>query len=222
MTDSVTIKLPDTFQSRRNKKVSSKNQYSGQIALPARWTGGDYEEYIVAGKGREDDEKDNSAPHPWLAQWLWAKKRIVSWDIDGLPTNPNQINDDDLPFMLMSWITQSVYESMRDYMEKGAEEIKEMLAYPEPEALSVNEFFAWEEVTRSLKENGSSEMMKSFDTFRVLIRAWPDGKDPPKDAKEADLALIAAVNEIGGEIIGPALDLGNWPVLLGDRSTITE
>ncbi len=222
MADTVVLKLPDEFRSRRKKNVTAKNKFSGQVTVPSSWLGGDFEDYVLAGKGPEEDEEQDKAPHPWLAQWLWAKKRIVEWAIDGLPTNPNQIDDNDIPFMLMSWITQSVYEAMREYMDKKAEQVKEILVYPEPDALSVHEFFAWEKATRATKDNGSSEMMKSFDTFRVLIREWPGKKEPPKDASKVDLGLIAAVNQIGGETIGPALDLGNWPVLLGDHSTITE
>jgi len=214
MADKQLLILPEVFTPKEDLEI--KNPILGSITAPDKWVGGDFEAYFTASKPADDDK---SKKHPWLKQWEWAKARVVEWDLDGLPTNPNQINDDEVPFGVMSYIARSMNESMMSYMDDNLDERKKAIKFPTAENLQAGEFFAWEEAVRNLqdKENLQSNMIKSWVSGYVLVRDWGPFKKkmPSEDGLSVDLALVGAVNELVGEVMGQALDLGNWRRLPG-------
>lgn len=181
--------------------------HTGRVTAPARWTGADWQAWHDAGKPADEKE------HPLQRKWRWAKERVVEWAIEGLSTNPQQIDDDKLPWPVMAFITKAMHGAMVNYIEERVTEVKATLTYPDVDGLNSGEFFAWEKAMRKASEQKElNGLLRGWPSGRVLIRQWPNGT-PPEDARKVDLALLAAVEEITTETITPALNLGNlrWP-----------
>lgn len=208
-----TIEIPAQFEL---KSAVIANKHTGHITVPDAWTGADFEEYFQASQGITKTD----TRHPWLKQWDWAKGRIVEWAIDGLPTNPNQIEDDDVPWPLMNFVSRSLRNAMFAYMDEYVDERKSALEYPTADSLTAGEFFAWEKAVRDMPDDDErSNLLKAWQCGHPLVRGWINGKTPAVDGLDVDLALIAAVNDIIDQCVGPALDLGNLPAPPGAAST---
>ncbi len=215
MTETVVIPVPDTFIAVvRGQDTPIKNKHTGRVTVPSSWTGADWQEFHEATTKAADDDVI------WQRQWQWAKKRIVEWDLKDLPTNPNQIEDGDLPWALVAFLAQGVHAKMDAYLEEHREERKAELDYPEIDSLSAAEFFAWNTNAKTLPDGDeTSDLLKSWLAGRILVRGWANGSVPDKDGLSVDLALIGAIDEILSEVILPAIDLGNSPARHGPRST---
>lgn len=202
----VTLVLPETF-TPNGGSLSIANHLSGQVLLPAHWYGRDFEGYWQASRPRDDI----TATHPWLRQWQWAKELVIEWHVSGLPTNPNQIKDDDVPFGFLSYLPKNVHRLMMGYIDDNFEAMKESIEFPSPDNLTAHEFFEWEETVKGMDDSDSlSNMLKTWRTGYDLVRSWGDRQAPDKDGMNVDLALVAAVNACVGETMTAALDLGKW------------
>lgn len=209
------ITLPETITVERptdGEIASVPSAYSGHIVVPDTWTGADFQAHYEAGR-RDDDE-----PHPWQRQYRWAKARVVEWAIDGLPTNPNQIEDDALPLAFQRWLYRAVAGAMNDYGNANAA-IQESLAFPTAANLTGREFFAWYQVWDNLDENPKrAGLLRAWEHSRLLVREWGDVGEP-RDASglTVDLALLVAVTGVTAELISDAMNLGNWLAPRGKR-----
>jgi hypothetical protein len=216
------VELPETIALSGEEKKPEKERrepiklgFTGYVVIQDTWTGGDFEDFH---KVPESDSKKKTADEitTWERIWPWAKARIVEWAIEGLPTNPNQINDDeDLTWALESFLASSVIAGMNDYMKEGIEKIKELIDFPIPDDLRPGEFLAWHKAMREAeKEENRTNVLRGWMAGKVLVREWPKGMKP-KDDRSADLRLMVAVDELLSETILPSLNLGNWSAPLG-------
>jgi hypothetical protein len=203
MTETITIKVPAKIPASVGKDPIV-NKHTGRVMVPARWTGADWQGYHEASLAVSEDRPD----HQWLRQWRWAKERVIEWELKDIPTNPAQIDDDSIPWPLMSYLTHVIHGTMLEYRDKAAE-VMESLAYPKPYDLTAGEFFAWEQEVRKAEEGDVAPLLRTWRTGRVLVRQWANGAEPAPDGLDVDLALIEAVNEIVGDTMTVALDLGN-------------
>lgn len=205
------VELPETVELASGKKIDLKK--AGHIVTPDKFNGGQYEKYFVA---KEKDDKNPFGAYEKL--WDWAKELIVEWAIEGLPTNPNQIKQDDITWALQAFLTHSVVNAMNEYM-LGYEDVMEKLVYPEPGDLLPSEFFAWSKAFKKAdeeKEKGDvSPLRLAWLTGSTLVREWPNG-GKPESYEDADLRILKAIDELLPGTIVPALDLGNWRVPLGE------
>jgi hypothetical protein len=203
------VTLPKTIALSGKDKESVKLTFTGHVTLPDEWNGGDFEDFY---KASLPDDKSTV----WERQWKWAKAHIVEWAIKDLPTNPNQIKDnDDLTWPLMSFLSSSVIAGMNDYMKEGVEEIKELVDFPVPDDLRPGEFLTWHKAMKDADDDDMSNLLKSWLAGKVLVRGWPEGKEPKND-RSVDLRLMMAVDELLSETILPSLNLGNWSAPLGE------
>jgi hypothetical protein len=211
MTDTITIKVPAKIPASVGAEPV-ENAHSGQVTVPAQWTGADWQAYHEASLAVSDERPD----HQWLRQWRWAKERIKEWKLKDLSTNPAQIDDDAVPWALMSYLTHVIHGAMLEYLDtsKG---VLDTLTYPGPTDLTAGEFFAWEKAVREADGDDIAPLVQTWRTGRVIIREWANGAVPAADGLDVDLALIGAVNEIVGDTMTVALDLGNSPAPRGRR-----
>lgn len=206
------IVIPDTFEvttlekGKGEKVVTVHNEHTGSIALPDKWTGKDLDEW-----------PDKLGFTAWMEQWQWAKERVVDWQIKDLPTNPMQLDDNDLPWHLMNFITKAAYDAMYDYTFDGKGQWDDNLIMPEPAALTAGEFLAYNETSESVKP--VSGTLGAFRSYTAFVRQWPDGENHDPDGMAVDLSLITAVVDRGNEILQTAIDLGNLLVPPGRHST---
>lgn len=207
MTESkpIIIKVPAEIPASVGKEPVA-NKHAGRVTVPAQWTGADWQAYHEASLPITEERPD----HQWLRQWRWAKAAVLEWKLKDIPTNPAQIDDDSLPWPLVSYLTAAVHGAMLDYLDMAAT-VKESLTYPGPPDLTAGEFFAWEQEVREEDAVDVAPLLRTWRTGRVIIRQWANGTEPSRDGLDADLALIGAVNEIVGDTMTVALDLGNSP-----------
>jgi hypothetical protein len=209
MTDSkpIVIKVPAEIPSVKTDGTPNEpvaNKHTGQVTVPAQWTGADWQAYHEASLPVSDERPD----HQWLRQWRWAKERVLEWELKDFPTNPNQIDDGKVRWPLVSFLTGAIHGAMLDYLGTSKHVI-DTLTYPEPYNLHANELFAWEKEVREAKGEDVAPLLQTWRTGRVIIRQWANGTEPARDGLDVDLALIGAVNEIVGDTMTVALDLGN-------------
>jgi hypothetical protein len=214
------IIIPDVFTAtvRRSgqeiETVAVKNEHTGSIALPDVWYGRDLADYPQDEPGKEPG---------WLLQWQWAKKRVVEWAIDGLPTNPNQLKDTELPWHVLNFIVKSAYTAMTDYAMENTERWADNLVMPEPYKLTAGEFLAWHELNLETRKRpvpkGHQRIIASFREYVAFVRQWPPGVTVDPSGAEMDLSLITAVVDRGNAILEAAANLGNLLALPGGRLT---
>jgi hypothetical protein len=203
MTDSIVIEVPGEIPAGPTSEPVA-NPHVGRVTVPGEWTGADWQAYHEASLPVSDERPD----HQWLRQWRWAKDAILEWELEDIPTNPALIKDDSMPWSLMSYLSKAVHVVMLEYLDTAADVI-ESLAYPTPHDLTAGEFFAWEQEVRDTERGDTAPLLQTWRTGRVIIRQWANGAEPARDGLDVDLALIGAVNEIVGDTMSVALDLGN-------------
>jgi hypothetical protein len=203
MTDSITIEVPAEFAAI-SVDGPVKNPHTGRVTVPGAWTGADWQAYHEASLPISEKRPE----HQWLRQWRWAKDAILEWGLEDIPTNPALIEDDNVPWPLMSFLTNAVHQAMLEYLDTS-DDVIETLTYPAPHDLTAGEFFAWEQEVRETEKGDAAPLLQTWRTGRVIIRQWANGAEPAHDGLDVDLALIGAVNEIVGDTMTVAVDLGN-------------
>lgn len=209
------IELPETFVlPSTGGKYGEPIQlgFTGHITIPDTWTGGDYEDYYVASNPADEDSAI------WASLWPWASSRIIEWNIDGLPTNPNQIDPDEhLTWVLESFLANTVIRGMSQYMQDAdLEKVKETIGFPTPENLRPGEFMTWHKTQLEIVgDEKKSPLLQAWLVGKELVRQWPEGVDP-KDYRKVDLLIMKAIDELLRETILPALNLGNWNARPGE------
>lgn len=204
------VPLPKTVALEGKGKSPIALDFNGYVTLPDSWNAGDFEDFYKASLPADEDTV-------WEREWKWVKAHIVEWAIEGLPTNPNQLKDnEDMTWPLMSFLSRSAIKAMNDYMKTGVKEMKESIGYPTPSNLTPGEFLSWHKSMKEAdKKTEMSNLLKSWLAGKGLVRAWPNGGSP-KDDRSVDLILMLAVDELLSETLVPSLNLGNWSAPLGE------
>jgi len=209
------IELPETFSlpvRQKDGKVHVPEPmplgFTGSITIPDKWTLGDYEGLYKA------TFVEAAKLNQWERRWRWAFKHIKEWAIEGLSTNPNEIDEDEMTWILMSFLASSTINAMNDYTqdEDAILEAKAHITFPTPENLRPSEFMTWhknQELWNGAKGNNKSDLFKSWHVGSPLVRSWNNGTNP-SDWEKVDVRVAFAIDELLSETMIPAINLGNW------------
>lgn len=209
--------IPDRFelaiqQGESVVEITAENEYTGSVTLPDTWQGKDWNAFPRKATGKEP---------LWFPQWLWAKGRVVEWNIDGLPSNPNQFKDKELPFHLLNFIVKEMHEAMSGYAVENQSGWHEsgLLVMPKPNQLTAGEFLGYYQKSQEEGDSKADSIINAFRAYMPFIRQWPDGIARDDTGLEVDLSLIMAVVDRGNKILETAVSLGNSAAPLGGRFT---
>ena len=230
---STRIEVPDRFRIKfvdtlkREKTLDVANAHPGYVVVPERFRGLDYSTYWEADRPpdpRANGEGPKAADHPWLKQWKWAKELIIEWGLKDFPTNPNQIDDEKVPFHLVNYLSKAVYQELHEYTVRRVEELRDQIVMPAVDTITAGEFFAWYRKMEEVKREGLAPAIESFVPNTALVREWPAGSSYPGsgDWRLEDMGIIQAIGDRGNDVILPALDLGNLPEPPGEPYTMRE